>query len=83
MHTLFVYICVSAHFAMDNLLPTLKPPEAQYVITASFSTKSADLLHVVTKNRKLAALHDGAVLSNLMILKAFLLTNILDCSSSY
>ena len=51
---------------MDNLLPTFKPP----------SNKSADLLNVVNKNRKLAALQDGTVLSSPRILKAFLLTNI-------
>ena len=44
----------------------------------SFSNKNADLLNVVNKNRKLAALHDGTLLSNPRILKAFLLTNIRD-----
>ena len=53
----------------------------------SFSNKNADLLNVVNKNRKLAALHDRTLLSNPRILKAFLLTNIRDiesdrCSSS-
>ena len=51
----------SAHIAIDNLLPTLKPPAVPNVIMAS--NKSADLINVVNKNRKLAALHDGAVLS--------------------
>ena len=45
---------------------------------ASFSNKSADLLNVVNKNRKLAALQDGTVLSSSRILKAFFLTNIRD-----
>ena len=43
---------------------------------ASFSNKSANLLNVVNKNRKLASLQDGTVLSSPRILKAFLLTNI-------
>ena len=67
---------LSAHVAMDNFLPTLKPPAAPYVIMESFSNKSADLLNVVNKNRKLASLQDGTVLSSPRILKAFLLTNI-------
>ena len=63
---------------MDNFLQTLKPPAAPYVIMTSFSNKSPDLLNVVNKNRKLAALQDGTVLSSPRILKAFLLTNIRD-----
>ena len=51
----------SVHIATDNLLPTLKPPAVPNVITAS--NKSADLINVVNKNRELAALHDGTLLS--------------------
>ena len=58
----YLYIFVfSAHIATDNLLPTLKPPEAPYLIMAS--NKSADLINVFKKNRELAALHDGTLLS--------------------
>ena len=60
----------SAHIAIDNLLPTLKPPAAPNVIMAS--NKSPDLINVGNKNGKLAALHDGTLLSNPRILKAFL-----------
>ena len=51
----------SAQIAIDNLLPTLEPPAVPNVIMAS--NKSADLINVVNKNRKLAALHDGTLLS--------------------
>ena len=51
----------SAHIATDNLLPTLKPPAVPNVIMAC--NKSADLINVVNKNRELAALHDGTLLS--------------------
>ena len=45
----YLYILVfSAHVAMDNFLPTLKPSAAPYVIMASFSNKSADLLNVMS-----------------------------------
>ena len=74
-HYLYTFL-LSAHVAMDNFLPTLKPPAAPYVIMASFSNKSADLLNVVNKNRKLPSLRDGTVLSSPRILKAFLLTNV-------
>ena len=74
-HYLYTLL-LSTHIAMDNFLPTLKPSAAPYVIMASFSNKSADLLNVVNKNRKLASLQDGTVLSSPRILKAFLLTNI-------
>ena len=57
----YLYIFVfSAHIAMDNLLPTLKPLAVPNVIMAS--NKSADLINVVNKNRKLVALHDGTLL---------------------
>ena len=77
----------SAHVVMDNLLLTIKTPAVPYVIMESFSNKNADLLNVVNKNRKFAALHDGTLLSSPSILKAFLFTNIRDiesdrCSSS-
>ena len=68
MHTLFVF---SAHVAMGNFLPTLTPSAAPYVIMASFKNKSADLLNVMNKNRTLAVLHDGPLLSNPRILKSF------------
>ena len=60
------------HVVMDNFLLTIKTPAVP---------------NVVNKNRKLAALHDGTLLSNPRILKAFLFTNIRDiesdrCSSS-
>ena len=85
MHTFFVYICVFR--AMDSFLPTLKPSAVPYVIMASFSNNNADLLNVVNNNRKLAAWHDGTLLSDPRILKAFLLIDIRDvepdhCSSS-
>ena len=51
----------SAHIATDNLLPTLKPPAVPNVIMAI--NKTADLINVVNKNRELAALHDGTLLS--------------------
>ena len=57
---------------MDNLLLTIKTPAVPYVIMESFSNKNADLLNVVNKDRKLAALHDGTLLSNRRNLKAFL-----------
>ena len=84
VHKLFVF---SVHVVMDNLLLTIKSPMVPYVIMESFSSKNADLLNVVNKNRKLADLHDGTPFSNPRILKAFLLTNIRDiesdrCSSS-
>ena len=84
VHKLFVF---SVHVVMDNLLLTIKSPMVPYVIMESFSNKNADLLNVVNKNRKLADLHDGTLLSNPKILKAFLLPNIRDiesdrCSSS-
>ena len=49
------------HIAIDNLLTTLKPSAVPSVIMAS--NNSADLINVVNKNRKLAALHDGTLLS--------------------
>ena len=48
IHYLYIFV-FSAHVDMSNFLPTLKPPAAPYVIMASFSNKSADLLNVVTK----------------------------------
>ena len=78
----YFYIFVfSAHIAIDNLLPTLKSPAVPNVIMAS--NKSADLINVVNKNRKLAALLDGTLLSNPRILKAFLLTHIRDVESDH
>ena len=78
----YLYIFVfSAHIATDNLLPTLKPPAVPNVIMAS--NKSADLINVVNKNRKLAALLDGTLLCNPRILKAFLLTHIRDLESDH
>ena len=73
----------SVDVTMDNLLPTLKPPAVPDAIMASFSNKNADSLNVVNKNRKFAALHDGTLLSNPRILKAFLLTNIRDFESDH
>ena len=46
----------SVHVVMDNFLLTIKTPAVPYVIMKSFSNKNADLLNVVNKNRKLAAL---------------------------
>ena len=63
---------------MDNLLLTIKTPAVPYVIMENFSNKNADLLNVVNKDGKLVALHDGTLLSNPRILKAFLLTSIRD-----
>ena len=77
----YSYIFVfSVHVVMDNLLLTIKTPAVPYiyVIMGSVSNKNADLLNIVNKNRKLAALHDGTLLSNPRILKAFLVTNIRD-----
>ena len=71
----------SAQIAIDNLLPTLEPRAVPNVIMAS--NKSADLINVVNKNRKLAALLDGTLLSNPRILKAFLLIHILDVESDH
>ena len=71
----------SAHIATDNLLPTLKPPAVPNMIMAS--NKSADLINVVNKNRELAALHDGTLLFNPRILKAFLLTHFRDVESDH
>ena len=47
------------------------------------SNKYADLINVVNKNQKLAALHDGTLLSKPRILKAFLLTHIQDVESDH
>ena len=47
------------------------------------SNKSADLINVVNKNQKLAALLDRTLLSNPRILKAFLLTHIRDVESDH
>ena len=69
IHYLYIFV-FSVHVAVDNLLPTLKPPVVPYVIMTSFSNKNADLLNGVNKNRKLAALHDGTLLSIPRILKA-------------
>ena len=71
----------SAQIAIDNLLPTLEPPAVPNVIMAS--NKSADLINVVNKNRKLAALLDGTLISYPRILKAFLLTHIRDVESDH
>ena len=58
----YLYIFVfSAQIAIDNLLRTLEPRAVPNVIMAS--NKSADLINVVNKNRELAALHDGTLLS--------------------
>ena len=54
IHYLYIF-GFSAHVAKDNLLPTLKPAGAPYVIMASFRIKSPDLLNVVNKNQKLAS----------------------------
>ena len=51
-HYLYTLL-LSTHIAMDNFLPTLKPSAAPYVIMASFSNKSADLLNVLNKNHEL------------------------------
>ena len=59
----YLYIFVfSVHIAIDNLLPTLKPPAEPNVIMAT--NKSADLINIVNKNRKLAASHDRTLVSN-------------------
>ena len=71
----------SAQIAIDNLLRTLEPRAVPNVIMAS--NKSADLINVVNKNRKLAALLDRTLLSNPRILKAFLLTHIRDLESDH
>ena len=71
----------SAQIAIGNLLPTLEPRAVPNVIMAS--NKSADLINVVNKNRRLAALLDGTLLSNPRILKAFLLTHIRDVESDH
>ena len=71
----------SAQIAIDNLLPTLEPRAVPNVTMAS--NKSADLINVVNKNRNLAALLDGTLLSNPRILKAFLLTHIRDVESDH
>ena len=81
MHILFVYTWFSAQIAIDNLLPTLEHRAVPNVIMAS--NKSADLINVVNKNRKLAALLDGTLLSNPRIVKAFLLTHIRDLESDH
>ena len=81
MHILFVYTWFSAQIAIDNLLSTLEPRAVPNVIMAS--NKSADLINVVNKNRKLAALLDGTLLSNPRILKAFLLRHIRDLESDH
>ena len=54
IHYLYIF-GFSAHVAKDNLLPTLKPAGAPYVIMASFRIKSPDLLNVVNKNQKLTS----------------------------
>ena len=71
----------TAQIAIDNLLPTTEPPAVPNVIMAS--NKSANLINVESKNRKLAALLDGTLLSNPRILKAFLLTHIRDVESDH
>ena len=71
----------SVHVVMDNFLLTIKTPAVPCVIMENFSNKNADLLNVANKNRKLAALHDGTLLSNPRILKAFLFANIRDIES--
>ena len=78
----YLYIFVfSAHIAIDNLLRTLELPAVPNVIMAS--NKSPDLINVVNKNRKLAALLDGTLLFNPRILKAFLLTHMADVESDH
>ena len=82
IHYLYIFVFF-VHVAVDNFLPSLKPSGVPYVIMASFSNKNANLLNVVNNNRKLAALHDGTLLSDPRILKAFLLTNIRDVESDH
>ena len=52
IHYLYIFVFF-VHVAMGNFQPTLKPSAAPYVIMASFSNKSADLLNVLNKNHEL------------------------------
>ena len=62
MHTLFVYVCVFRACCHGQLAANDKNPSSTYVVMARFSNKNADLLNVVSKNRKFAAWHDGTLL---------------------
>ena len=82
-----VHICVFRACCHGQLAANDKIPNGAVCDNGELQQQERWPPKRLNKNRKLAALHDGTLLSNPRILKAFLLTNIRDiesdrCSSS-